>query len=148
MSDTSTKCTCGGCGTDTTCCHDNTTLKASSSSGTYAYAAPDVQPDGTAPRTWPWIDNTDDTITFPFDPRKVLQEELLQDLPERVQKLEKTVKNLQQENLDLRASLDALVDIMDDTEAPAQENEPHDLFFQLMKRLLAEAETLLAQTNK
>jgi len=136
-------CSCGGCGTGTTCCHETTTLKAGSLDGVYAYAGPlGVFPDGPVPYAWPNVESGTTTITF--DAHTILKEELLRDLLERVQKLEKKIEKLRQQNLDFQGSLDALVDIMDDTEP----TEPDAPMMQLLKRLMEEAEVLLAQPKK
>ncbi|KKM77557.1 hypothetical protein LCGC14_1368760 [marine sediment metagenome] len=118
-----TNCTCGGCGTGTTCIADYTGIKLNAQGSVYAYAAPGVLPDGTGGPTWPWppTETTDTTVT-PDDKklRSTLQDEIIKDLLERVQRLETIAEKLKEQNLDLRGSLDALVDIMDKDEPEQQ----------------------------
>lgn len=111
-----TDCTCGGCGTGTACATDHTGIQMSNVGGVYAYAGPPVND----PFVWPNGPDLTGTDTITFTPgddvkmRATLQNEVIKDLLTRVQKLEEKVESLQEENLDLRGSLDALVDIMDD----------------------------------
>lgn len=105
----STACTCGGCGTGTTCCHDNTTIKGGSIDGVYAYMGPEVRPqDGYPypPPTFPQL-GTEESM------RNILQEEIIRDLLDRVRRNEKKLGKVQQELKDINAALDAIQDFMD-----------------------------------
>jgi len=97
------ECTCG----TGTCCGSASYISTGITAGVYTYAAPDVDPGQTH---YPWIDSTDISSE---NLRAVLYEEMLRDLLQRVQKLESTAAQQQQDILELRGSLDALTDIMD-----------------------------------
>jgi len=91
-------CTCGGCGTGTTCAYTDTTLKSDMQTAVYVYATPDILDQTPGRARWP--DETSDS--FFFNPRDTLNEELLKDLLERVQKLEKSIDKLRKENAKLK----------------------------------------------
>jgi len=112
-----TGCACGGCGTGTVCATDRTGIKMSAASSVYSYAAPDVYSPSDAEDPFRRI--AEDTfgkkrVSDDVEMRATLEDEIVKDLLTRVQKLEEKVESLQEENLDLRGSLDALVDIMDE----------------------------------
>ena len=111
-------CTCGGCGIGTTCAFTDTAMKTGSFDGTYVYAAPEVKPRGILPDT-PDGTGTKPQIytTIPDQYRATLQDEMVKDLLERVQKLETEVASLREDNLDLLGSLAAISDIMEDEAA-------------------------------
>ncbi len=81
-------CTCGGCGTGTTCVYTNTPLKNDAQYTVIAYATPDILGEPTG-ALWVQPAETTPNDTFTFSVRDTLNEELLRDLLERVQKLEK-----------------------------------------------------------
>lgn len=102
------------CGAGTTCAFTDTTIKAGGFDGVYAYAGPEVKPweqpnEPAAPG--PEFFATDTEKRY----RDILQTEVIKDLLERIQKLEGQVESLQEDNLDLLGSLDALRDIVEET---------------------------------
>jgi len=134
--DVKTKCTCGGCGTETRCRYDTTNVTGLG--GVYVYAAPPVDE---VPH------ETGTTIKWPyeFDPKQTLLEELVQDLLSRVKTLETTVDQMQEDVLEAQGSLDALRDIM---EAEADRAQPIDPLTELTLTVLNEARKLLEKNHK
>ena len=101
-------CTCGGCLTDTTCKHGTNTLKSDMQVSVVAYGTPNTFGEPTGPQQPSFTQVTEsgsDAPTFTFDPHATLNEELLKDLLERVQKLEKKVDKLQKQNNTLQEKL-------------------------------------------
>ncbi len=118
--DSSKDCTCGGCGTGTACANDPITLNTNKyvKPGVYLYAS--LGPDDRLPEI---STTTPDTITWPpgtpddVQMRAMLQDEIIKDLLERVQKLEQDIKALREDNLELLGSLTAISDILEDEAA-------------------------------
>lgn len=123
-------CACGGCATGTTCVHDRSAIKAGLYPGTYVYAAPDVLPFETIPPHY--YLSTDATTPFTSDQmRQTLQDEIIQDLLERVRRTEKDLEKLREEHLDTQAALDAIRDILED--------ETANTFSSILRKIIRDA---------
>jgi len=112
-------CTCGGCGTNTPCCHDTNSTQSGLLDGIYAYAAPPVSDHKDPLKPWRDYVSTDSAAAMETMMRSTLDQEMLKDLLQRVQQLEETIA-------DLKAEVQTW---QEKATAPAEDFDPEDHSF-------------------